>query len=148
MKAVLQFLDYHVLESCYRYNPFSDEDSFELSPEFDYAIKLDKDNPSDALVELGITIGDEHITELPLYVRGRIVGRFELKTDSTLSKDDISNFLQVNAVAILYPYLRSLISDVTSKGSEAPVILPTINVVEMMKKKGDAKQNQEEGLVE
>ncbi|HDV6065568.1 TPA: protein-export chaperone SecB, partial [Staphylococcus pseudintermedius] len=36
------------------------------------------------------------------------------------------------AIAILFPYLRSLISDVTSKGSRAPIILPPINVHEFL----------------
>lgn len=40
---------------------------------------------------------------------------------------------KVNGVTILFPYLRSLVSDLTSKGSEPPIILPTINVAEMVK---------------
>lgn len=40
--------------------------------------------------------------------------------------------LSANAVAILFPYVRSLISDLTSKGSDDPIILPPINVNSML----------------
>jgi preprotein translocase subunit SecB len=62
------------------------------------------------------------------------MGYFEIIIkDKELAEQKIINYYKVNGVAILFPYLRSLISDMTSKGSETPIILPTINVAAMLK---------------
>ena len=46
----------------------------------------------------------------------------------------IENF-KSNAVAILYPYARALVSTYTSNANIAPLILPTINVNQFLKNK-------------
>lgn len=44
-----------------------------------------------------------------------------------------------NAIAILYPYVRSIISTYTTNSNVDPIILPTINVVEMLKQEKNNK---------
>ena len=39
-----------------------------------------------------------------------------------------------NAIAILYPYIRSIVSTYTVNANVGPIILPAINVNEMLKK--------------
>lgn len=51
-------------------------------------------------------------------------GLFEIKN---LDKDTIDYFLRVSAPAILYPYMRAFISNVTSFDIDSTVILPVIN---------------------
>ena len=40
----------------------------------------------------------------------------------------------MNAFAILFPYLRSVITDIT-KASLIPIVLPTINIQNLLEKK-------------
>lgn len=44
-----------------------------------------------------------------------------------LEEDIIKQFLAQNATAILYPYVRSIISMISSLDSEDSILLPTIN---------------------
>nr|WP_278415790.1 protein-export chaperone SecB [Lactobacillus taiwanensis] len=47
----------------------------------------------------------------------------------------MSNFVKKTTVAILYPYIRQLISSLTQESNEYPsYILPTINVAKMLNK--------------
>ncbi|HDU1385548.1 TPA: protein-export chaperone SecB, partial [Staphylococcus pseudintermedius] len=84
-----------------------------------------KDDNSTFIVKLGLEFGDESLIKTNSYLKGVIIGVFEQEINPEFD-------LTPNAIAILFPYLRSLISDVTSKGSRAPIILPPINVHEFL----------------
>ena len=62
------------------------------------------------------------IENAPFNMSVEIVGFFELEGD-----DDISHY-EANAIAIMYPYLRAIISTYTSSANVMPVILPAINI--------------------
>lgn len=51
-------------------------------------------------------------------------GYFDLKDGKT---DNFEKYLVINGSAILFPYLRSMISMLTSLDNENAIILPTIN---------------------
>lgn len=144
MEAILKFEDYHVLNTQYILNPFFDEDDEQsLNPVFDLSIDFPDEGKNNlAFIKLGVSIGDEDLLNNSFFVSATILGIFTLNIPEE-NKDDeetiINQFYKINAVAILFPYLRSLISDLTSKGSETPVIIPTINVVELMKKEGSTE---------
>lgn len=147
-QAVFQLVDYHVIETLYKFNPFFDEDEETgLTPKFSFSSKKNQDDPSIIAVELGITIGDYELATQAIFVSAKILGIFRVV--SNLEEDEKNKYVRVNAVALLYPYLRALVSDLTSKGSEAPIILPTMNISQMMEKvhgieKNDLKQEAEE----
>ena len=54
-----------------------------------------------------------------------VVGNFEINDIN--DPETIQDFLTVNGTAILYPYVRSIVSMVSSLDSENAIILPTIN---------------------
>ncbi len=41
---------------------------------------------------------------------------------------------ETNAIAIMFPYLRSMVSMITSSSSREPIILPTMNVAKLFEK--------------
>lgn len=57
------------------------------------------------------------------------------KFDDGLEDIEVDSFISVNAVAILFPYLRSVISNLTINCGVQPVILPTLNISEYFKNK-------------
>lgn len=69
------------------------------------------------------------IEDAPFYMEVEIAGYFELE-----GEDDITKY-EANAIAIMYPYLRAIVSTYTSAANVAPVILPAINVNAMLKRK-------------
>ena len=66
----------------------------------------------------------------PFYLFVEIVGNFTLAGD--YSKIEIKQFCQINATAILFPYLRAYISQITAISSMPHILLPTINVMKLL----------------
>lgn len=58
-----------------------------------------------------------------------VIGYFEINID-----ENIIDVLYVNGTAILYPYLRSIVSIVSAIDSSEAMLLPTINVLELLDK--------------
>lgn len=74
----------------------------------------------DAYIELSVSICDENSYTLNLTIIGVFnVGETELDKNSLLER---------NAIAIIFPYLRSQITLLTSQPSFNPIILPPINI--------------------
>lgn len=135
MKADLQFLHYHVVESIYK-NGFSDPNYGD--PEFGHNISLNDEDIKQAIVQLSVELGEETSDH---YVKAVIAGFFVVNSDSPLSEEEILSLYEINATSILFPYLRSLVSDLTCKGDSKPVILPTLNIYKMMQ--GNDTQDEE-----
>lgn len=76
---------------------------------------------------------------LPFEIHTSIVGLFELSSNEYTEERYIS-LLKNNAVAILFPYLRSLISDLTMKlNISNTLVLPSMNIVELLKSNDNYK---------
>lgn len=132
MRAALQFKNYHVLETVYKFNPFfSGEEKFE-EPKLLFKLDVEPDTLKQAIIGLGVEIGEKSLKHTPYYLTAKIMGIFEIENEG-LSEKQILSYYKLNGVAILFPYLRSLVSDLSSKGNEAPIILPTVNVAAMIK---------------
>ena len=124
--AVLQFLGYRVdtmqFKSKPDYTPSSEP--IELKPTFNRTIQQVNDN------EYNVTIGVElKQSTLPFDAELSLTGRF--KYEGNL---DVQKMLKINAVAILYPYVRSTLSLMTTLAAVPPVIVPTINLAQMFER--------------
>ncbi|SJM38128.1 preprotein translocase subunit SecB [Psychrobacter pasteurii] len=65
-----------------------------------------------------------------------IEARFDFQLDVIMTEDfKTSSFPVVNAPAISFPYLRAFISNLTLQSGIKPIILPSINFVELHKNK-------------
>ncbi|WP_340075495.1 protein-export chaperone SecB [Leptobacterium sp. I13] len=61
---------------------------------------------------------------------------FMFRLDEEITEEfKLSNFPKINAPAIAFPYLRAYISNFTLQSGYDPVILPSINFVQMAKEK-------------
>lgn len=65
-------------------------------------------------------------------VSARISGYYTINVE-----EDSENYIAINGTAILYPYLRSAISMISTLDSQDAVLIPTINVLSIL-------ENQEE----
>ncbi|HEX8271847.1 MAG TPA: protein-export chaperone SecB [Longimicrobiaceae bacterium] len=80
-------------------------------------------------VFLGATIeGNE---DAPERVNVGLVGEFVL--DGNVPSVAFRTFVQMSAPAIMFPYLRQIISDLTGRGPYGAYYLPSVNVVRLMK---------------
>lgn len=110
------------------------EDVGELSVGFKSEGKLDFEKGRFNL-ELGIFISDSSDS---LKIEIDSIGYFNFEN---LDRDSLSNFLFVNAPAILFPYLRAYISSLTTLSGIRPIVLPTLNLTSL---KEDLESNIEE----
>lgn len=83
--------------------------------------KFDKEGKKFVLTLHIIVCDDEKNLDLSMTIKGI----FEYDTDNM---DELKSFLCINAPAILFPYIRAYISNVTALGGMKPLILPTLNI--------------------
>jgi preprotein translocase subunit SecB len=89
-----------------------------------------KDTPrleSNLSVEIS-TSGDFEKTSVKLEVN--ILGIFEEQKDSAIS---LKSFSEIQAPALLFPYLREAITSITARSPMGPLILPPTNVLALIK---------------
>ena len=119
--AKFRFLNYQIHESSIR---ISDAESVEKDLQIDIK-KSNKEEEKENIYNLffEITINDK-LGSLNIFLN--IEGKFEFNKDLTDSEKD--SFFNINAPAILFPYVRAYISTLTSLSGINPIILPTINL--------------------
>ncbi|WP_251951239.1 protein-export chaperone SecB [Limosilactobacillus vaginalis] len=130
--SYLNFLNYRVLDLEYvrkndidlkRGKPIKLQPKLNVHSEYD-----DKDS----IVNVTLTLTG--LENLPFDLKATIEGKFKYIHEEKLP----SNYLQLiqnNAATILFPYLRSVISQITLLGNEySPIILPLINVESLKEK--------------
>jgi preprotein translocase subunit SecB len=77
----------------------------------------------------------EATDKCPYDIECVISGHFKVQSGS--KKEDVLKMFKVNTAAILFPYIRALISFVTSQNPTTRIILPPININALMKDKKD-----------
>lgn len=130
--AGIGFEDYYIDEVSYKKNhSFDSSGTVDLNTQFNCIINMV--NNDYAEVNLTAKIGDLTVIHSPFEITVSIVGQFIYNVDES---DALSfeKYLTENAIAILFPYLRNVISDISAKSNEYPtLILPVINVVKLLK---------------
>lgn len=84
------------------------------------------DDNTQGAIKLSVSLIDENIRKK---LSATITGYFEINIE-----ENILDILYVNGTAILYPYLRSIVSIVSAIDSSEAMLLPTINVLELLAK--------------
>src|SRR5690625_1824610 len=132
MKAILSFDHFDVVETVFKYNPFESLESEEVSPSFQLKIKHKDKERTEAALIFYTELGDQELKENSFYIKTAVIGVFSLETQDDVEEGFKDTMYKKNALAILYPYVRSLISDLSSKGSLDPIRLPPINIAAMV----------------
>jgi preprotein translocase subunit SecB len=96
---------------------------FNVSPQITRNIGvIDKDHSS---VELILEIINNEESPFPVDIHVSLTGIFDI---SGLPSEAVDNFLKIQSVQILFPYIRSMVSCITSCSLLPPIILPIIDV--------------------
>ena len=130
--SVLNFEGYKVEKIRFDINDNFDADDVTVDIKFDIRNNIDKENRTLKVI-LEVNIFNDCIeNNKPFSLEVSIIGfyRFDDKVDENI----LQGLVKSNAVAILYPYLRSLVSVITSNSGFPTIILPTINVNKVMNK--------------
>ena len=114
----------------------SNQDTYTISPKF--GKKIDKINEEDYLLTLSFSLHSEDNSIAPYEVDLVINGIFSL---SDCKNDEIDEFMNKNAVAILFPYLRSILSTALSAMMIQPLILPLVDAYQLFHSKKDLNED-------
>lgn len=131
----LRFINYIVNDVKFKSNRIQDDKKFwKLTFDITNSTKVNKKRDKmEIILKLNVFKNQE---ESPFNMEVEISGFFELE-----GEDDITRY-EANAIAIMYPYLRAIVSTYTASANVSPVILPAINVNAMLKnRKENVKKN-------
>lgn len=112
-------------------------------------IRLDFDLDSDiAIVDIdnkitkvslhSIVFKNYKRTNKPFTMKISISGIFQFKGE--VAQEQLIQFSEINATAVLFPYLRAAITHITTACNQPPVTLPLINVYQFVKEKKEKEK--------
>ncbi len=114
---------------------FNQNTTISINPEFKRQIrKIDDDT---ATVNLGFCINNEKM-DMPFSMEIDIEGLFHLEK---WEQPDQLPIITSNAIAILFPYLRSIVSMVTANANISPYVLPVMNITALFDSKDHFEYN-------
>lgn len=128
-EASFQLVEYIVNKAEYNLNSnFNPSENGSLEVDFDINAIISYEDDKD-FITLKSNVGELENNQCPFIVSVEITGIFEFDGDD-LSRE---KFLRTSGTAALFPYLRSLISDMTTISNVFPTFrLPLINVMEYL----------------
>ncbi|HGH0720688.1 TPA: protein-export chaperone SecB [Staphylococcus pseudintermedius] len=133
--ASIGFKNYNFRNFSYRVNENLDIeniDRFEVESDFSAKIAFE-DNQ--AYIIMDCQIGNNDMS-CPFIINVELTGVFDIEFEKDDAQDikQLKELLSQNAIAILYPYIRSLVSDITSKANSFDTfIMPVANIAKVMK---------------
>ena len=118
-KSPLVLLKMEIVEGTFRKKDKSLE-GIELGLKVNHSINQVGDN--DFELTLVITVSDEEETVF-VNVKGKALFHTEQENKVMLER---------NGIAIMFPYIRSYISTITTQPGMSPIVLPAMNIVAML----------------
>lgn len=99
----------------------------------DHVIRRDTGRINDKafFTQLTLEIKDKLDIKYPINLHVSIKGIFEF--DNTDNLQEVTTFLKYQGVNLLYPYLRSMVTNLTINAMMAPIILPIVDAFQMFK---------------
>lgn len=132
IKSKLIFKNYSIDSLSFERNNRFEHKKVNIDFDVNSAISIDTETNS-ATVTLNLEIFKDYVdNNYPFHLLISVTGYFGVEPPA---KDNIK-LIETNAVAILFPYVRSLVSTITANANVTPLILPPINVVELIKQRG------------
>lgn len=127
--AVLNFNGYKVVHAEYTRNDLfssSEDQGIDLTNKIKADLKYDD---TSAEIQLSVSIGSLDEKNQPFKVDITTLGFFNYNAEEDEKKLGIETLLKVNGTAILYPYVRSIVSILTNMSNEFPGYnMPTVNI--------------------
>lgn len=127
VKASINFKRYFINEIKFKLNNNEkDQNNIDLQFNGNTTIYHEK---NEAAVSL-ICIMGENESDSPFSLYVSITGLFDYQSD--MKDDKLQKLITTNATAILFPYLRAMVTNITSNAGISPVILPTLNINKLL----------------
>ncbi len=123
-ESKLIFKKYIVKDIMFEYNEEYTENTAKLNFDINQSIEYIEKN---MIVTLNVNICNNSVeNNYPFKMSVVVKGFFEIEKN----EEDIN--YEPNAIAILYPYVRALVTNYTANANIMPVVLPAINVNKLL----------------
>lgn len=103
--------------------------NFEIRPNITRRIEKLKDAENRYALEMQVTIKNEPENKFPFDLKVRITGIFDFDGDN---EKEINDFLKLQGVQMVFPYLRTMVSNLTSTVLMPSIMLPIINPLDFI----------------
>ncbi len=139
IEGVISFKEYRLFSLDYKCEPAFTQKAIQ-DGKFTYNFSYGSVDLPNGMVQINLMViaffgNDETDADhSPFRISAEIGGKF-----STENGKSWNHHWDANAIAILYPYVRSIISSMTIQAGVDPVILPTINVAAMLLNNSEEK---------
>lgn len=120
-EAQFRFIDFKVIKSIYQIDVPKFKQGGKLDVNFKFPAELDYAQRQPLAFPMEVLIENE---DKSLRIQVSIIGVFESDVDITKEK----SFIEVSAPAIIFPYIRAYVSNLTSMSGIQPILLPTYNM--------------------
>ena len=120
-EAQFRFLDFKVIKSIYQLDTQKFKQGGKLDVNFKFPTELDFAQKNLISFPMEVLIENE---DKSLRIQVGIIGIFESDVDLTKEK----SFVEISAPAIIFPYIRAYVSNLTSMSGIQPILLPTYNM--------------------
>ena len=125
-EGIISFEDYQVEKVSFQKNDQYQGEDVELDLGIEAEVFLNEEGFM--MVKLILNIFQEaEEKKYPFEMEVVVLGRFSSNFDDTVDEEELLNY-QGNALAILFPYVRALVSTYTAISNVTPLTLPTINI--------------------
>lgn len=122
-----KFEGYRITFSEIRISP---NDDLDRKLNLNFSSKKSEIQDSNYFLDLGVSVSNqEKSIEISVEMRGFFI------FDREISESEKKTFFTGSAPAIMFPYLRAYISNATAMAGIQPIVLPTINFAESLRKR-------------
>jgi preprotein translocase subunit SecB len=139
-KSVLEFENYYVDEFIFNKNKnFEKEQGQKIDVDLNFEFETDRNQDKFKRI-VTCYIFDENYIEKnkPFYIKVKMYGVFSLSNYDENNKMH-KELIEKNTLAILFPYIRSIISHMTLEMQVGPVQMPPMNINTFFDKKNKEK---------
>ncbi len=114
-------------ELSYRLNRIKLEPNqrLDIKPQFARQVRKANDNQKLIFISLAVKIESTEAEPKPFNIDAGLVGVFELETENYTQEEERA--FVIEATQLLYPYLRSTVTNLTAQAYITPLNLPVIN---------------------
>jgi len=144
LMSKFSFDDYKIDLIKYKYNShFEFKEPLEVKSSIKVDINSNEGNSSGSVTIYTKIFENAEKQNYPFSLEVSITGFFS--TQEKLSNNELYKLLEVNGSAVLFPFLRSAIADITKTANVDTLIMPLININALIEKhKGEKPNNKPE----
>lgn len=142
--SVFRFEDYKINSIEFKRNDrFQYQDPLDIKFGLGVGISLENERVAGRVtIDLNVFENAEEIN-YPFSLKISISGYFSTDDECKMPRDKFEEYCKINGTAAMFPFLRSAVADITKAANMEPLVLPLVNIHNLIK---NAEEESKENL--